>query len=267
LAWLKEAAPQGGTNTGQIVGDVLELARVLAAKHQVVLDATVPDVLPKVSCHPVALNQGLLSLLGIAIHLASGGQSHFCVRTTPRHIEVRIDAGGADLDRRHSSDSDASSLAMARRLIELCGGKLSLSDGENRFTATVTLAAIEPVSVLAIDDNADTLQLLQRYTSSTRYRLVGTRDPERALALAERLAPRIIVLDVMMPQVDGWKVLGLLRQHPSTGHVPIVVCTILAQEELALALGASAFIKKPVSQQAFLAALDTQMSRMAAAPD
>ncbi len=116
--------------------------------------------------------------------------------------------------------------------------------------------------VLAIDDNTDTLQLLQRYTAGTQYRLIGTRDPEQALSLAEKLSPQIIVLDVMMPQVDGWKVLGRLQQHPLTGHIPIVVCTILAQEALALSLGASAFIRKPITRQEFLAALDHQVELM-----
>jgi CheY-like chemotaxis protein len=61
----------------------------------------------------------------------------------------------------------------------------------------------------------------------------------------------------MMPQVDGWKLLGQLREHPLSEHIPIVVCTILAQEELALSLGASAFLRKPFKRQAFLAVLDS----------
>ena len=65
-----------------------------------------------------------------------------------------------------------------------------------------------------------------------------------------------------MPQVDGWEVLGRLRQHPLNSHIPTIVCTILAQEELALSLGASAFVRKPVTRQAFLAALDRQIALM-----
>jgi len=66
-------------------------------------------------------------------------------------------------------------------------------------------------------------------------------------------------VDVMMPGVDGWELLGRLRQHPLTGHIPIVVCTVLTQEELALSLGASDFLPKPVARQAFLEALDRQL--------
>ena len=81
--------------------------------------------------------------------------------------------------------------------------------------------------------------------------------------MADKISPQIIVLDVMMPHVDGWEILGRLRQHPVTGQIPIIVCTILAQEELALSLGASSFIRKPITRQAFLAALDHQIELMA----
>jgi CheY-like chemotaxis protein len=127
--------------------------------------------------------------------------------------------------------------------------------------AIVSLPALEQLPVLVIDDNANTLRLLQRYATCTRYRLVGAETLQEGLALAQDLAPRIIVLDVMMPDLDGWEVLGRLRQHPLTSQIPIVVCTILAEEELALSLGASGFIRKPVSRESFLHALDRLADR------
>jgi len=93
---------------------------------------------------------------------------------------------------------------------------------------------------------------------------VGTRHPSQALSMAQELKPQIIVLDVMMPGVDGWRVLAELRQHPQTGRIPIIVCSILPQEDVALSLGASGFARKPISQERFLSALDRQV---AAAPE
>ncbi len=81
-------------------------------------------------------------------------------------------------------------------------------------------------------------------------------EPEQAVPLAELNHPKVIVLDVMMPGVDGWEVLQRLRQNPTTADIPIIVCTILAQEELALSLGVDDFLRKPVSQQSFLNALN-----------
>ena len=118
--------------------------------------------------------------------------------------------------------------------------------------------AIEQLAVLCIDDNADTLQLYKRYLAGGRYLFAGLRDPQEALAVAGSLAPRIIVLDVMLPGVDGWELLGRLRAHPRTRDVPIIICSILPQRQLALALGAAGFLQKPLTQEALLQALDRQ---------
>ncbi len=77
--------------------------------------------------------------------------------------------------------------------------------------------------------------------------------------LASELAPRVIVLDVMLPGMDGWELLGRLREHPQLSAVPVIVCTILPQQQLALALGAGAFVRKPFSREAFLSVLDQQV--------
>jgi CheY-like chemotaxis protein len=78
------------------------------------------------------------------------------------------------------------------------------------------------------------------------------------VALAEEITPRAIVLDVMLPGIDGWELVGRLREHPRTRDVPIVICTILPQEQLAMALGAAAFLRKPVAREVLLEVLDQQ---------
>jgi CheY-like chemotaxis protein len=115
-------------------------------------------------------------------------------------------------------------------------------------------------TVLVIDDNADTLRLVERYLTGSRFTYAGARDPEQALALAERLSPAAVVLDVMLPGIDGWELLGRLRTHPKTAGVPIIVCTILPEEHLALSLGAAEFLRKPVSRRVLLAALQRQVA-------
>ena len=97
----------------------------------------------------------------------------------------------------------------------------------------------------------------EEYLGLKEYRVVGTRDPRQAVAMAMEARPRAIVLDVMMPEMDGFDVLGELRRHPGTGDIPIVVCTILPQEALVKSLGVEAFLLKPVSRQVFLGTLDS----------
>jgi len=60
----------------------------------------------------------------------------------------------------------------------------------------------------------------------------------------------------MMPGMDGWSLLGRLHEHPATRPIPVLVCTIVAQEEMAIALGATGYLQKPVTRRGFLDALD-----------
>lgn len=261
LAWLKDAPPEMSTNLAQTLSAVLDLARPLAVQHGVHLEIAPAGALPNLAAHPVALRQTLLNLLSVAIHQAAGGQVAISARPLRWEVEIRVQGTtSSPSGPQPVLDDEEASLDMAHRLADLCGGRLILSAGEGGFDATLILPALEQLPVLVIDDNADTLQLLHRYAAGTRYRLTGTQDPERALSLAKEFSPQIILLDVMMPQVDGWEVLGRLRQHPLTRQIPIIVCTILAQEELALSLGASGFVRKPVTRQAFLAALEHQVA-------
>ena len=259
LGWLKDLPSEKPTNLKSILSEVLDLAQPLLTQHGVHTEITIDDDLPALAVHPVALDQILLSLLSVAIPRSAGGRVQISVSALYWEVEIQVQGKGSPSGLQPILDNDADSLEVSRQLVDLCGGRLTLHREEKEaLSATLILPALEQLPVLAIDDNADTLQLLQRYTAGTRYRLVGIQDPDRALEMAEKVSPRIIVLDVMMPQVDGWRVMATLRQHPLTSHIPIVVCTILAQEKLALTLGASDFIQKPATRQTLLDALNRQ---------
>ena len=256
LAWLKNAPPERPTDLSHTLPAVLDLIKPLADQRGVAVEAQGGDSLPRLAVDPVASRQILLNVLGIAISRASSG-GRVCVSARQVLWDVELQVRCQQLcTSRAISDDERASLQMARQLAELCGGKLAVRNDIAAFAAILTLPALEQLPVLAIDDNAGTLQLLRRYAAGTRYVLIGTRDPEEAIPFAEKVSPQVIVLDVMMPHVDGWEILGRLREHPATRGIPIIVCTILAQEELALALGARALLRKPVTRQAFLTALD-----------
>ncbi len=266
LTWLKEMSGTSFSDLSQVLPPVLDLVQKLAERHHVWLNSALVGELPRVGIAPVALRQILISLFSVVIPRAAGGEVSFSVRPLRWDVEVRIRCPQYPTGPQPPPDDEATNLNMAGQLANLCGCPLVLSADARGFDAVLILPALEQIPVLAIDDSADTLQLLQRYTTATCYRLVGTRDPEQGLRLAEQIAPRVIVLDVMMPHVDGWEVLGRLRQHPRTSQIPIVVCTILAQRDLALLLGASDFVRKPVTRAEFLRALDRQIGRTASEP-
>lgn len=260
LAWLRDTVPEAPTNPSQVLPAVVNLAEPMAAQHDVCLQAVLAPELPLLAVDPIAARQALLNLLSVAIGRAhSGSTVRLSAGPLAWDVEIRLRCD-AVVGRSDALPNERASLDIARRLANICGGRLTVATGEETFEAALVFPALEQLPVLAIDDNVGTLRLLQRYTAGTRYRLVGTRDPDQVLDLAGKLHPQAIVLDVMMPRTDGWEILGRLREHPRTQHIPVIVCTILAQEELALSLGARDFVRKPVTRQALLAALDRQFA-------
>lgn len=109
--------------------------------------------------------------------------------------------------------------------------------------------------VLVVDDNQELFALFQRYVAGQPYRLVHAAGVEKALDLIRATRPDIITLDLMMPNRDGWDMLQTLRSNPDTAHIPVAVCSILADEDLAFAWGAQIYLKKPVGAVEFLQAL------------
>jgi CheY-like chemotaxis protein len=112
-------------------------------------------------------------------------------------------------------------------------------------------------TVLVIDDNQDVLELFRGYLGTQGYRVATAQTAQDALDKARRLQPYAITLDLMMPGQDGWSVLQSLLAHPDTCDIPIIVCSVLKQQELALMLGASGYLEKPITERELLAALET----------
>jgi CheY-like chemotaxis protein len=122
---------------------------------------------------------------------------------------------------------------------------------------TLHLPRVPRRTVLLVDDNSDILELYQRYLQPREYRAVSVQSGGEALRLASQLHPHAIVLDLMLPEQDGWEILQRLTNHPDTHSIPVVICSILRARQLAMALGAAAFLEKPVDEMALIGVLDT----------
>jgi CheY-like chemotaxis protein len=142
---------------------------------------------------------------------------------------------------------------------EMAGRLLVLADAELEVDThgfAVRFASAVAATVLIIDDNEDAHLLYRRFVTHTSYRLLHAYNVSQAEALLRDITPHVVVLDVMMPDVDGWEMLGRLREHPQTMSIPVVVCTILPQQNLANTLRAAAFLRKPINAENFVATLD-----------
>ncbi|NLG27783.1 MAG: response regulator [Chloroflexi bacterium] len=256
LAWL-ETFPNQPVQLEQVLRATLSVAQTLLQATDVRVVCELPERLPCLDAKAASLRQALLNLLTAGARRVPGGR--LTITAGAQGEEVRLDvaaepaAGGPAL----ASATDTEELEMALELVALSGGRLEVQAAERGapFAARVRLPVAQCITVLVIDDNADTLQLYERYLAGSPYAFYGVRDPEQALQAADRLEPRLILLDVMLPGRDGWELLGWLRERPSVRGRPIVVCTILPQEPIALSLGAAAFLRKPFSRQELLALL------------
>lgn len=136
------------------------------------------------------------------------------------------------------------------------GGSLAITDRSGvPWRLELHLRSAGGTPILIVDDDQVLRQLFTRYLESEGYRSCGASSAHEALCFLEGAAPDAIIMDVMMRDMDGWQLLQLLRSRESLAHIPIIVCSVLNEPDLAQALGAQLFLRKPVGRQALLSAV------------
>ncbi len=118
--------------------------------------------------------------------------------------------------------------------------------------ATLAKALLE---VLVIDEDESVQRALGKILEPEGFTVISARSGKEGLRLAREKHPRIIILDILMPDMDGWSVLKELKQHPALASIPVVLLTMTDDKETGFALGASAFINKPIEQDQLLDAI------------
>ena len=271
LAWLGQSLPSTAVHLAELVDMALRTAEPLLRELTVGVRLQLPAELPHVVVQAGPIRQALLLVLLEAIRLAPGGEIVLEACAEPNQVTLTVRSLAS-----HPAPARAQldKLAVARQIAELSGSQLETITGTGEapfvpgdasfvasdvpFVAHLHLRAAMQATILFIEDNPDTLQLYQRYLAGTGYRFVSAATDGQISAALEEIVPHTIVLDVMLSGMDGWEVLGRLRTHPRTQDVPVVMCSILPLEQLARNLGAAAFLQKPVSREALLAALARQ---------
>ena len=103
-------------------------------------------------------------------------------------------------------------------------------------------------SVLIVDDDPTVHDVLRATIAKEGYRLLHAYDGAQALELARAEKPDVITLDVMMPKLDGWSVLGKLKSDPALATIPVIMLTIVDERTMGYSLGASEYMTKPVDR-------------------
>ncbi len=113
----------------------------------------------------------------------------------------------------------------------------------------------QKANILVIDDNEGIIDLFKRFLVGVECQVIGATDSGEGIRQAKTAKPDVIFLDVMMPGVDGWEVLQTLQNNESTRQIPVVICSVFNDPELALSLGAEQVMSKPIRQENLLSVL------------
>ncbi len=111
-------------------------------------------------------------------------------------------------------------------------------------------------TILVIDDEASARELLQRHLTKEGFSVSVATSGTQALEMLKTLRPTAVLLDVMLPGMDGWHVLKAIRSNPKIAHTPVIMQTALGDERFAYAMGASGYLRKPIKRSALSQAIN-----------
>jgi DNA-binding response OmpR family regulator len=121
-----------------------------------------------------------------------------------------------------------------------------------------------PNKILIVDDEIDTLRLIGMMLESKGFQIFTASSGEKAISIAENEQPDLILLDIMMPGIDGYDVTRQLRLHKTTRSIPIIIFTARSSMDdrvQGLELGADAYLTKPISSRELLAHIKAVLAR------
>jgi CheY-like chemotaxis protein/anti-sigma regulatory factor (Ser/Thr protein kinase) len=183
-------------------------------------------------------------------------------------------------------------LAISRRFCQLLGGDLKArSELGEGSTFTIRVPAILPegkdlhpsadtamtpdmaeteleglrkagpgATVLVIDDDPEACEIIERYLTKDGYTVATAASGEQGLRLAHELQPAVITLDVMMPGMDGWSVLRMLKSDPKLHNIPVIMLSMIDDRTRGYSLGAVDYLTKPVDRELLHKALSRYYS-------
>ena len=260
-------------------------ALVTKKGNELVLDFGDEAALGTMHTDQVKLRQCLFNLISNAAKFTEGGTITLRARRLGEMLQFDIEDTGIGMspeqrDRlfERFAQADASTtrrfggtglgLAITRAFCRLLGGDVTVQSEAGRgsvFTMQILAVLPEPEAenaiteieaaeaeapgrrlVLVVDDDPSQRELLSRFLERQGFAVQTASDGQTGLALAQKLKPHAILLDVLMPQMDGWSVLSTLKADPDLAPIPVVLVTFVNDPALSDSLGAAELIPKPV---------------------
>ena len=245
------------------------------------LHIEVADGLPTMRTDQVKVRQCLINLLSNAAKFTQDGRITLTVTAAHDVVSFAVADSGIGMTPeqlgllfQRFSQADASTtrrfggsglgLAITRAFCRLLGGDVEVTSeagrgsvftmripaelDERRVAAETSDGAggTEAEIVLVIDDDPAQRDLLSRFLEREGFSPRTAADGPQGIEMARAVRPRAILLDVMMPGLDGWTVLAMLKADPDLAGIPVVMVSFVAEHGLGETLGAAEFVSKPV---------------------
>ncbi len=276
-------------NIGDTIASVMSTATGLVKDKTVKLKQEIEPNLPTIRADPMRIRQILLNLISNAAKFTEEGS--ITVSAAPHkgpigQLEVMVsvtDTGPGisaedqtklfqafsqlDSSPTRKTGGTGLGLSIAQRMVDMHGGRIGIHSVVGKgstFYFTIpqyNQPSIEPIPgqgkvILCIDDDQQVIGLYDRYLKPQGYQVIPVTNPAAARDTIKRLKPYAVTLDIMMPGMDGWTLLQEIRTDPETHNVPVIICSIVEEEEKGFSLGASDYLVKPILEDDLLGALN-----------
>ncbi len=235
---------------------------------------------------PGKLRQILLNLLSNACKFCQDGEIQLIIdmqRSPSPQLQLKVKDNGigiaedkqpqlflpfqqGDSSTTRSYGGSGLGLTICQHFCDMLNGLIALDSrpGEGScFSITLPLISAQPTAeqqpqqqttarILIIDNDPGAAQQTLDCLTAAGYQVRICSDGRQAIAQAEHYQPQLLILDVLMPNIDGWSILLSLRNHSTLRKVPVIMQTLSRQQELAEKLGAAAYLNKPLQTQRLL---------------
>jgi CheY-like chemotaxis protein/AraC-like DNA-binding protein len=253
IASVEGATRESSTDIRAVVADLLALREQLAKAYGVELAAGCLQPGLSVMVHPNILRQTLILAIGRLARFIQDGQITIVAQKENGNVKISLHGPVAQ-------SSEAELVTGFEDVFIPQGGALNVLRREGQVYVQIVLPSTRQHLVLVIEDNRDIVHYYRRCTAGTNFQIQHAVTMDQVNECLHNDSPEIIVLDLMMAEIDGWQLLNYLHENPTTRTIPVIVCSIIYERDLALALGAVECLRKPVKHRDFLQALERALA-------
>jgi signal transduction histidine kinase/CheY-like chemotaxis protein len=266
-------------NIADVITSVMSTAHGLVKDKPIKLIQNIGEGLPTVRADTIRVRQVLLNLLSNAAKFTEAGEITVTASvdtdqagTAEVLVSVSDTGGGiseedqAKLFQAFSQVDDSPTrktggsglgLSISRQLVQLHGGRIGVhslvGQGSTFFftlpvfrDASTALENPPRRTILCVDQDPRVISLYERSLGAQGYQVAGLTDPTQLKERVRELRPLAITLDVVMPGHDGWKILEELKRDPASRDIPVIVCSLIQEQERGFSLGAVDYLLKPI---------------------